>query len=279
MAPSSDSRNSAREKPVKTNPLPRKRPQNISREFVDSTGQTGHWAESSARTVQEEERFAVWCSFLFSKCRRCEQIFLRDLRLIISPPHLFRTQSHRQEAKPVYGGGTIVGESAPVAWGGIAFVACQIVVRKKGVPLVHAGVPANFSNDRRGGNGPAPGISPNQWFLFDRKVNLNRINEQIIGPHAKSYNCPLHRQSRCLVNVDLVDFERVRGSDGPIHAFGFDLGSQSCASLGIKDLAIAQTCNLPVGIENDCCGKNRAEKRATAHFVNPCHSGIPLRPS
>ena len=75
----------------------------------------------------------------------------------------------------MYGSGSMLGESAPVARGGVTLIAGQVVTREKRMPLVHASVAGNFGDDGGGGNGAAPGVSVNQRFLFDGKIDLSAL--------------------------------------------------------------------------------------------------------
>src|SRR4030088_514699 len=95
----------------------------------------------------------------------------------------------------------VLAQGFQVIGGGVTLVASQAVLRINGVPFLHAGVAVSFSQDRSGGDGDAAGISMDERFLLDQNVELDGVEEQVIGENRELVEGGGHGLAAGLIDV------------------------------------------------------------------------------
>jgi hypothetical protein len=146
-------------------------------------------------------------------------------------------------------------------------------LRKNFVPASQDSITMHFRENGSRGYRPAARIAVNKRALLHRKINRDRINQQEIGPYGEPLNGTQHRKPGGLIDIDLIDFERVRASHSPTDSAPFYLSGKHFTFFRAYNFAVAQTANGAVRVENDSGGKYRPEKAATANFINARNPG------
>jgi hypothetical protein len=137
----------------------------------------------------------------------------------------------------------------------VAFVGFEIVLGEELVPAREAFIAMDFRDDGGRCYGAAAGVSSDQGFLGDGKVEFEGVDQKVVRFGRKRKYGAAHGETGSLVDVDLIDFKDISSSDSPGDGPGFDLGSQNGTSAGVQDFAVVQTPDGTVGIEDYGSGK------------------------
>ena len=162
----------------------------------------------------------------------------------------------------------VLAKSREMIRSAIAFVAGEPVLGIHLMPAGETAVPRDLGDDGRGSNGSAAGVAANQSFLGLWDVELECIDEHKIGSDGKARHRVRNRAAGSLIDIDAIDHEGVRTSDGPSNSAIANPLRQNFAAAGIESLAVVQSANGFCRIENHGCGKDGPEEAPTADFVS-----------
>ena len=165
------------------------------------------------------------------------------------------------------GRGPVLAQGFQMVGGGVAFVASQAVRRIDGVPFEHARVAMRLGQDGSGGDGDAAGVSVDQRFLLDEDIELDGVEQEIIGQNRELVERGGHGLAAGLINIPGVDALGVDFGDGPGERVFANAWSQLSATLGDKFFGVVEADDAALGIQNDGSGDHRAEQRAAARFI------------
>ncbi len=110
---------------------------------------------------------------------------------------------------------TVLAQGFEVIGSGVTLMACEAVLRVHGVPLFHAGVAVRFRQNGSGGDGNAAAIALDERLLLDEHVQLNGVDQQIVGDDGELLQGGGHGLTAGLVNVPGVDALGIDFRDGP----------------------------------------------------------------
>jgi len=136
------------------------------------------------------------------------------------------------------------------------------------MPLSDTGIAMNLGENGGGRYRTAARIAIDDGQLLHRKVNLDGIDEQIIGPDRECFHGAAHGQARRLIDVNLVDFKNIRAADSPCNAAQLDLLSERFARARIENFAVVQAPNGTGWIEYDGSGENWTKEAAAANLID-----------
>src|ERR1700687_3230456 len=108
-----------------------------------------------------------------------------------------------------------------------------------------------------------------QSFLLDRQIELERVEEEIIGKRLELRNGGDHSLPAGLIDIPGVDAAGVNFGHCPGQSVQADTFSEDEAPLRIDFLGIVEANDAAGGTENDCGGNYRAEQGPAARFVEP----------
>jgi hypothetical protein len=167
------------------------------------------------------------------------------------------------------GGRAMLAQGFEVFGGGIAFVLRQSVLRVDGIPVLHAGIAMGFSENGSRGNRDATAIAFDKRLLLDEDVQLDRVNQKIIGRDRQLLQRGSHGLTAGLVNVPGVNALGVDFSHRPRESVLSDALRKNAATLLRELFGVIEADYTSLGIEDDRAGDNWAEQRATSGFVEP----------
>src|SRR5579862_5575067 len=98
-----------------------------------------------------------------------------------------------------------------------------------------------------------------QRLLLDGKVELERVEEEIIGKGLELRDGGDHGLPAGLINVPSVDAAGINFGYGPGQSVQADAFGENEAALGINFLGIVEANNAASGTENDGRGNYRTE--------------------
>src|SRR5580693_4629647 len=107
----------------------------------------------------------------------------------------------------------------------------------------------------------------NQSFLLDGKIELKRVEEEIIRKRLELRDGGDHGLPTGLVDVPGVYTAGINFSDRPGQSVQADAFGENEAALGIDFLGIVEANDATGGAKDDCCGNDGAEQRSAACFV------------
>src|SRR5436190_13413043 len=119
-----------------------------------------------------------------------------------------------------------------------------------------------FSDDRCGRNSCRQSVSTNYSALRSSAVrNFSCVNKNEVGTGAKTFDCSLHCQQSCVIDVYLVDLLDFSEADGPTNRICLNLCSKFIALFGIENfLGVVETPELIVLRKNDRTSYDRASE-------------------
>src|SRR5579863_914130 len=91
-------------------------------------------------------------------------------------------------------------------------------------------------------------------------------------------HCLQHRDSRSLIDVDLIDPGSIDGCNGPCNGVFADAFGQHFAPFREQQLGVTQASNAITGVEDDGGGNNRSEQGAAPDFVHARDQARPRLP-
>ena len=107
----------------------------------------------------------------------------------------------------------------------------------------------------------------NQGFLLDGQIELERIEEEVIGKRLELRDGGDHSLPAGLIDVPGVDAAGINFGDCPGQSVLADALGENEAALRINFLGIVQTNDAASGTEDDSCGDDGAEQRSATRFV------------
>ena len=149
----------------------------------------------------------------------------------------------------------------------ISLVLGQSILRIDLVELFHPAVAIHFCQNGGRGNRGGAHIAVDQGFLLDGEVELDGVEQQVIGERMKLRDCGDHGLAAGLIDVPGIDAARIYFGDGPgqrvlAYAFG-----ENESPFGIDFLGIIEADDSASGAEDYRCGYHRAKQRTAAGFV------------
>src|SRR6516164_3937690 len=106
------------------------------------------------------------------------------------------------------------------------------------------------------------------WRLHAFEVNVQRIDQQMVGTKRKFAYRLLHRALRSPVDIDLVDGRNVNRGNRPGQRVLANLWGKLLTLLAVQQLGVAQPANSIVRVENHCGGHDGAKERSPTDFVD-----------
>ncbi len=150
---------------------------------------------------------------------------------------------------------------------GVTLILTEAILRVKLIEFEHAAVAINFGEDRCGGNGNGPRIAVNDRLLFDGKVELYGVEQQVIGKGTQLGNGGDHRLTAGLINVPGIDAAGVDFSDGPGESVFADPFGEPDAAFWREFFRVVKAHNAAFGVQDDGCREDGTEERAATCFV------------
>ncbi len=150
----------------------------------------------------------------------------------------------------------------------IAFVASEIVYGVAGVELIEEPVAIDFGENGSSGDRAGYGVTVDDSLLFDRGVDADGVDEEIVGLGVESLNGAKHGEAAGFEDVDLADLFDAGIADSPSECFAFNLIGEAGAFGWGYDFGIAETFDS-AGVRKDDSGcGNRPKQTAPAGFID-----------
>src|SRR5580700_672250 len=161
----------------------------------------------------------------------------------------------------------VLSEGFEVVGSGVTLVAREAVLRVDNVPLFHARVAMSFGEDRSGGDRNAARVALDERLLFDRNVQLQGVDEQIIRLDRELFESGSHGLAAGLIDIPRVDALGIDFRNGPGESVFVNACGKFGAAFSGKFLRIVEAENAALGIENNRGSDHRAEESAAAGFI------------
>jgi len=180
-----------------------------------------------------------------------------------------RTGADRLKAEAVKKRWAVFKKRTAMIGRGVTFVRRQIVLRKDVMPAHEAGVAVNFGQNGSGGYRPATRIAINQRQLFNRKIDGDGINQEIVRERGQRFHRSAHGEAGGLQNIDLIDLKNVRAAKGPANTALSDDLSQLVTLSGIQNLAVIESANRPIRVQNNRRREDGTKEATATDFIDP----------
>ena len=167
----------------------------------------------------------------------------------------------------------------PVIGRSVAFVACKMVLRKLAIPFPHHCIARHFCENRGCRNGDADRVASDDRNLRNCKIEIQCVDQQQIGQGIDPQNGLIHGQAGRLQNIDPVDLGRLHACKGPCECPASNFVRQPLSPRRGKLLAVFQSSNPFLRIQNNCCCHNRPEQRSSSHFIETSNSAMAVSPA
>ena len=160
----------------------------------------------------------------------------------------------------------------------IAFVASEIVYGVASVEFIEKAVAIHFGEDRSSGDGAGDSVAVDNCLLFDRGVDADGVDEEIVGLGVESLNGAKHGEAAGFEDIDLADLFNTGIANSPSECFAFDLIGEAGAFGWGYDFGIAETFDF-AGVRQDDSGSgNWPKQTAPAGFIDAGRSCISESP-
>src|SRR5262249_40412512 len=164
--------------------------------------------------------------------------------------------------------GAVLAEGLEVVGGGIAFVTSETVLGVNGVPFFHAGITMRFGEDGSSSDGDAFAVALDERFLLNEDIQLDGVDEEVVGGNGELLKRGGHGLSASLVNVPGIDAPCGAFGNGPSERVLLCAVREDRAALFGKLFGVVQPDDAAFGIEDDGSRDDRAEQCAAAGFID-----------
>ena len=155
---------------------------------------------------------------------------------------------------------------------GVAFVAVEAVAWISAVQLNHQPIARDFRDDRSGGNRRTSPVAVKYAPLRHREIRHPKgIDEHDVRKRYERKHRALHRAQRRLMDVDAIDFCRVRGSHGPCDGVAENPVVETFTFGGRDQLGVGHAGNVLVRSEHDRRRNDGASQAASSYFIDAGH--------
>src|SRR5258708_14583444 len=113
-----------------------------------------------------------------------------------------------------------------------------------------------FGEDGGGGDGNAARVSFDTGFLFDEKVELHSVDQEIVGNDRKLLERGGHGLAAGLINIPGVDAGGIDFGNGPGERVFTNAEGEFAATFGGKFLGIVEADDAAFWIEDDGGGND-----------------------
>ena len=134
--------------------------------------------------------------------------------------------------------------------------------------LIEETITIDFGEDGRSGDRAGDGVTVNDGLLFDRGVDADCVDEEIVGLGVEGLNGSEHREAAGFEDVDLADLFDAGIGDSPSERFAFDLIGEAGAFGWGYDFRIAKTFDLAGVRKDDSSSGNWPKQTAPAGFID-----------
>ena len=147
----------------------------------------------------------------------------------------------------------MLAESCQVFGSSVAFMLREAVLRVELVVFLHSAVALRFRENGSRGDRCRAHIAMNQRLLFDRQVEFDGVEQEVIRKRVKLRDGGNHRLPAGLIDVPGVNPAGVDFSYRPCQRMDANSFGQNEASLGIYFLGVVEANDPARGTQNDGC--------------------------
>ena len=108
----------------------------------------------------------------------------------------------------------------------------------------------------------------NDGLLFDRGVDADCVDEEVVGLGVEGLNGSEHGEAAGFEDVDFADLFDARVCDSPSECFAFDLSGEAGAFSWGYDFGIAEAFDFAGVREDDSGSSNWPKQTAPAGFID-----------
>ena len=164
---------------------------------------------------------------------------------------------------------TIQPDSLPMFLCRVSLVALPVIHRIFLIQTVHIIITIGFSQDGSSGNRQVFSVTLYHGCMRNTPIRIKTIsiNQQMLWTYRQLVYRPVHRQKRCIQNIDFIDFFRRNYTNRPCQSISFDNLTKP-VSLTLSQLfRIVQQLISVIGRQNNSGCIYRPCKASTPRFI------------